>query len=204
MRSHADPLGADHLSVARTPFWRRQQFWRVALPVAAALAVIGALLVILQVSVGSNGTPNAVTGWGVTYPTPKPPKTVKLDPAAQRIATKFVETAVARKNLDVAYLISGPHVREGMTLKQFLTGNIAVVPYKITKKTSASMKIDKSYANRAQLELYPRHAGPQGTRLLRRSSSRRTASGSSTAGCRAEHRRFRPIQVAKCPPRSAS
>jgi hypothetical protein len=162
MRSHADPLGADQLSASRTPFWRRQQFWRIALPVAAALAVIVALLVILQVSVGSNGSPNAVTGWGVTYPTPKPPKTVKLDPEVQRTATKFIKTAVARKNLDVAYRISGPHVREGMTLKQFLTGAIAVVPYKVTSKTSASMKIDKSYATIAQLEMYlvtPGHRG---------------------------------------------
>jgi hypothetical protein len=162
MRSQADSLGADHVSVARTPFWRRQQFWRVALPVGAALAVIGALLVILQVSVGSNGTPNAVTGWGVTYATPKPPKTVKLDPAAQRAATKFINTAVARKNLDVAYLISGPHVREGMTLKQFLTGNIAVVPYEITSKTDAQMKIDKSYATSAQLEMYLTTPGRRG------------------------------------------
>jgi hypothetical protein len=162
MRAHADQLGADHTSAAHPPFWRRQQFWRVALPVAAALAVIGALLVILQVSVGSNGSPNAATGWGVTYPPSKPPKTVKLDPEAQRIATRFINTAVARKNLDLAYQLSGPHVREGMTLKQFLTGAIAVVPYKITPKTSASMKIDKSYATRAQLEMYlvtPGHAG---------------------------------------------
>ena len=150
------------MSVARTPFWGRQQFWRIALPVAAVVAVIGAVLVILQVSNGSNGTPNAATGWGVTYPTAKPPKTVKLDPQVQRTATKFIKTAVARKDLDVAYRISGPHVREGMTLKQFLTGAIAVVPYAITSKTSASMKIDKSYANTAQLEMYlvtPGHAG---------------------------------------------
>jgi hypothetical protein len=162
MRAHADPLRADQVSVSRTPFWRRQGFWRIALPIAAALAVIGAILVIIQVSVGSDGTPNAAAGWGVTYATAKPPKTVKFDPAAQAVATKFVNTAVARKNLDVAYRISGPGVREGMTLKQFLTGNIAVVPYKVTSKTSAHMKIDKSYATRAQVELYlvtPGYAG---------------------------------------------
>jgi hypothetical protein len=144
------------------PFWRRQQFWRIVLPVAAALAVIAAILVILQVTQGSNGSPNAVTGWGVTYPTPKPPKTVKFDPKAQAVATKFVRTAVARKNLDAAYMISGPHVREGMTLKEFLTGNIAVVPYHVTPKTQAHMKIDKSYANKATVELYlvtPPHPG---------------------------------------------
>ena len=153
MRSHADPLRSDHVSVGASPFWRRQSFWRVALPVAAAFSVIAAILVILQVTQGSNGTPNAATGWGVTYATPKPPKTVKFDPNAQVVATRFVRTAVARKNLAAAYAISGPGIREGMSLKQFLTGNIPVVPYTITPKTEAHMKIDKSYANKATVEL---------------------------------------------------
>jgi hypothetical protein len=154
MRSHADPLRPDHVSVGASPFYRRQSFWRVALPVAAAFAVIAAILVILQVTQGTNGTPNAVTGWGVTYAKPKAPKTVKFDPRAQVIATKFVRTAVARKNLAAAYAISGPGIREGMTLKQFMTGNIPVVPYTVTPKTQAHMKIDKSYANKATVELY--------------------------------------------------
>jgi hypothetical protein len=153
MKSHA-PARADHASVAGTPLWRRQQVWRVVLPVAAAVAVVAAVLIILQYANGSNGVPNAAAGWGTTYATPKPPKTVKLDQKAQTIATKFVRTAVARKNLEAAYQISGPHVREGMTLKEFLSGNIAVVPYKITSKTSAHMKIDQSYANKAVLELF--------------------------------------------------
>ncbi len=126
----------------------------MVLPVAAAVAVVAAVLIILQFANGSNGVPNAAAGWGTTYATPKPPKTVKLDQKAQTIATKFVRTAVARKNLEAAYQISGPHVREGMTLKEFLSGNIAVVPYKITSKTSAHMKIDHSYANKAVLELF--------------------------------------------------
>jgi phage tail tape-measure protein len=161
MKSHA-PARADHASVATTPFWRREQVWRVVLPVAAAAAVVAALLIVLDYSYGSNGVPNAAAGWGTTYATPKPPKTVKLEHQAQVIATKFVRTAVARKNLDVAYQISGPHVREGMTLKQFMTGAIPVVPYKVTSKTTASMKIDKSYATTAQVELYlatPGHRG---------------------------------------------
>jgi hypothetical protein len=162
MRAQAHTLRADHGSVSRAPFWRRQSFWRIGLPVAAALAVITAILVIIQVSVGSNGSPNAATGWGVTYPAVKKPKTVKFDPAAQRVATRFVKTAVARKNLDQAYAISGPHVRQGMTLKQFMSGNIAVVPYPVSSKTSANMKIDESYAKSATVELYlvtPGNAG---------------------------------------------
>ena len=42
MRAHADPLRADHVSVSRTPFWRRESFWRIALPIAAGVAVIAA------------------------------------------------------------------------------------------------------------------------------------------------------------------
>jgi hypothetical protein len=162
MRAQAQTLRAEHAGDSRVPFWRRQSFWRVALPVAAALAVIVAILVIIQVSVGSNGSPNASTGWGVTYPAVKKPKTVKFDHAAQLVATKFVNTAVARKNLDQAYAISGPQVRQGMTLAQFKSGNIPVVPYAITKKTSANLKIDESYAKSATLELYlvtPGHEG---------------------------------------------
>jgi hypothetical protein len=154
MRAQAQTVRAGHASDSRSPFWRRQSFWRVALPVAAALAVIAAILVIIQVSVGSNGSPNAATGWGVTYPAVKKPKTVKFDRAAQLVATRFVKTAVARKNLDKAYALSGPGVRQGMTLAQFRSGNIAVVPYPITAKTSANMKIDESYATSATVELY--------------------------------------------------
>lgn len=154
MRAQAHTLRAEHAGASRAPFWRRQGFWRIALPVGAALSVIVAILVILQVSVGSNGTPNAATGWGVTYPAVTKPKTVKFDPAAQLVATRFVKTAVARKNLDQAYAIAGPGVRQGMTLKQFMSGNIPVVPYPVTSKTSANMKIDESYAKSATVELY--------------------------------------------------
>jgi len=142
------------IPVARKPFWRRQQFWRVALPVATGLAVLIAGLVVYQQVYGSNGVSNAKNGWGVSYPPPAKPKTVKLDPQIRGIVRRFIDTAVARRNLDVAYAISGPAIRQGMTRAQFGTGRIPVVPYPVTAKTKITMKLDYSFATKARLQAF--------------------------------------------------
>lgn len=148
-------MSARASSVARKPLWRRQQFWRTALPVVAVLSAIVAGVLVYNSIYGSNGQPESQTGWGVTYPTPKPPKTVKLDPAVRPVISRFVATAVARKNLAAAYAISGPAIRQGQTLKQFLSGNIAVVPFDVDARTRPRVvSIDKSYAASAQLEVF--------------------------------------------------
>jgi hypothetical protein len=139
---------------SQKPLWRRRQFWRVALPVAAVLSVLIAGLLTYNSLYGSGGVPNAKSGWGVTYPTPTKPKTVKLDAAIRPLLTRFVQTAVARKNLDIAYAISGPQIRQGMTLKQFGKGAIAVPPFAVDAKTVVHVDhIVYSYANRAQVQV---------------------------------------------------
>lgn len=137
-----------------TPMWRRGRFWQVAVPVCLVVGAVAGLLTALQVYEGSNGVAESQTGWGTTYPTPKKPQSVKLDPGVQKVAKRFILTAVARKDLRTAYTITGQHIRQGMTLDEWLSGNIAVVPYVVTSKTVAQMKIDQSYKNRAQLEVY--------------------------------------------------
>ena len=145
--------GTVHLT--QRPLWRRQQFWRIALPVLAVVAVIAAALIVYQEIYGSNGTPNAKNGWGKTYPTPKKPPTVKLDASIRPLVDRFVDTAVARNDLAAAYPISGPAVRQGMSLKQFMTGNIAVIPFDVDAKTKVNvLKVNYSYANRAELRVY--------------------------------------------------
>jgi hypothetical protein len=148
------------ISISRTPLWRRQQFWRIVLPTLAVACAVGAAVLVYNAFVGSSGVSQSKTGWGVTYPEPKKPKTVPLAPEAKAVARRFVQTAVARKNLREAYAFSGPAIREGMTLKQWLTGNIAVVPYTVNDATSARMAVDESYAKSAKLELLldtPKH-----------------------------------------------
>jgi hypothetical protein len=82
----------------------------------------------------------------------KAPKTVPLSKEARAIAGKFILTAVVRKNLDQAWNIVGPEIRQNLTYKQWLTGNIPVVPY--TEKLGlAPMKVDYSFATHALLEV---------------------------------------------------
>lgn len=83
----------------------------------------------------------------------KVPDTVKLPSGARRVAGEFILTAVARKNLRKAWAISGPHIRQDMTLKEWLTGNIPVVPYPADAIDKAPMKIDYSYENQALIEV---------------------------------------------------
>jgi hypothetical protein len=96
-----------------------------------------------------------------TAPSPNAPvkdvsgtsKSVKLPDAAKQVARQFILTAVVRKNLDDAWKLSGPHIRQGMGYKEWLTGNIPVVPYPGDAIDVAPMKIDYSYRNQALLEV---------------------------------------------------
>jgi len=87
-----------------------------------------------------------------TKPTPKP-KTVPLPKAATAVARQFITTAVARKDLPAAWKIVSPNVKAGLTYKEWLTGNIPVIPYPIGSLQIARFKIDWSYARQVGLEV---------------------------------------------------
>jgi hypothetical protein len=140
--------------VGRQPWWRRRRFWRGAAPLIAVAGAIAAGIVALNATVGSSGSPNAPQGWGVRYPTPKAPTTVALDPRVRPLVQRFIQTAVARRNLAAAYWMAGPQVRQGMTLRQWLKGEIPVVPYPIDPTTDVQVAVDYSYARRARLEVF--------------------------------------------------
>ena len=83
----------------------------------------------------------------------KVPKSVKLDPAVKTLARDFIETAVARKNLAHAYTLVGQDIKQGQTLKQWMTGNIAVVPYPADAIDVAPFRIDYAYPREALIEV---------------------------------------------------
>jgi hypothetical protein len=146
-------MRADHASISHRPIWRRRQFWHIALPIVAVACAVVAGFLVYDAFVGSKGVTDAKASWNTTYKDPPKPKTVKLDPAARSTATKFLQTAVARKHLAAGYAIAGPGIREGMTMKQWLTGTIPVVPYLVNSGTSARMAVDQSYKTSALLEI---------------------------------------------------
>jgi hypothetical protein len=88
---------------------------------------------------------------------PKPaakPRTVALSKETVAIARQFVTTAVARRDLAAAWKISGPDIRGGLTLKEWLTGNIPVVPFPVKSVSGpVRFKIDWSYKNQAGIDI---------------------------------------------------
>jgi hypothetical protein len=120
--------------------------------VAALVLVAGVAAAIVRFAPNRDAAPQVIPK---TQPkAPATEKTVPLSHAATKAVYTFVTTAVARTDLDAAWRISGPNIRGGLTYKQWLAGNIPVVPYPIeTRGFAPHMKIDYSYPNSAQLEL---------------------------------------------------
>jgi len=77
------------------------------------------------------------------------PRTVPPSPEARKVVAQFINTAVARKNLAQAWKISGPSLKEGLTYKQWLTGEIPVIPYDIASVGRAPVRLDWSHPKEA-------------------------------------------------------
>jgi len=139
------------------PFYRRRRFWRAAIPGGAMLAAFLTGLALFSVFHDSSGL---AQGKGLPIPTnPKTPPTVRYDrkqmEAMHALVLRFVKTAVARKNLAESYRLIGPGLKEGYTLKQWVAGNVTVVPYPVDKTTTLAFeKPDWTYANAVRFQVH--------------------------------------------------
>jgi hypothetical protein len=122
--------------------------------VVAALVLVAGVIAAIVAFTGNRGDAKPVDrqGVGVTDVS-KVPASTKLSAGARKTAQEFILTAVARKNLRRAYEISGPQITQGQSLKEWMSGNIAVVPYPVDELRVATQKIDYSYANSAALQI---------------------------------------------------
>jgi hypothetical protein len=80
-------------------------------------------------------------------------KHVPLDPHARQVAGRFILTAVARENLAESYALAHPDLRQGLSKREWLTGNIPVVYYPAKQLETATFKVDESYPGEAILEV---------------------------------------------------
>ncbi len=75
-----------------------------------------------------------------------------LSKDARVVAGRFVITAVQRKNLAEAWTLVGPAIRQDLTYKEWLSGNIPVVPF-TAEISVAPIKVDFSSKDYALLEI---------------------------------------------------
>lgn len=83
---------------------------------------------------------------------PIPQKSVPLQRSQRLVAGRFILTAVKRQHMAEAYKLSGPDIRQGMTLKEWMKGDIAVVPY-LKKIDIVTVHPEYSYKNEAVLKI---------------------------------------------------
>ncbi len=144
----------ENMDAFREPVPERK-LWEKALPwVAALVLAAGVIAAIVKFVPSTSGTADVSpsAGFQPTIVSSKPPPSVPLSAAARQIAGRFILTAVQRKHLDEAWKLSGPLIRQDLTYKEWLTGNIAVVPFLLPLKLTP-MKVDYSYSNHALLEV---------------------------------------------------
>jgi hypothetical protein len=145
-----------------------RKLWEKALPwVAALVLAVGVTALIIKLVPSTNGQADRSPTQHPTIVPTTPPKTVKLTNAARDVAGRFILTAVKRRNLAEAWKLSGPQIRQGVTYKQWLTGNIAVVPY-LTPTGVTPLKIDFSYKDHAlvQVAMIPKQGVKGDTELF--------------------------------------
>jgi hypothetical protein len=135
------------LRVLESPRARRRLSWLLGVAVAAAVAVP------LAVKYANTGVPEAPIR-NVPVHFEQEPVQVPLKARDQgdalAVAGRFLETAVARRDLDQSWELASPALKTGMSRKDWRTGNIPVIPYPVD---SAKWKRDYSYTNRIGLQV---------------------------------------------------
>lgn len=76
-----------------------------------------------------------------------------FDASARQIARAFISTAVARKNLEASWPLLHADIKQGMTLAEWETGEIPVVPYPVGDLNKAQFSVDEAYEDTLLLEV---------------------------------------------------
>ncbi len=125
---------------------------RRALAAGIAVLAIGTAVFVVAFF-GDKAEPLPQANPNVPAQTVKPQIAVELDPQLRELAKTFIDTAVARKNLKAAFAITHADLKGSLTLKQWETGNIPVVPYPGADRAQVRYKVDYSYTDEALLEV---------------------------------------------------
>ncbi len=125
-------------------FSRKLVAW---LPWISALVLVAGLVAFTIAYFGTTGEEAANEKFQPGKPTIiKEQKQVKsVPPGVRTVAGEFINTAVARRNLDEGWKLTHPELKAGITLKEWLKGNIPVIPYPVGTVDTTLFKVDEAY-----------------------------------------------------------
>ena len=128
---------------------RARRIARLA-PWISALVLVAGIVAFLLVFFRNTAKPEASTPLTPAKPAQvAAQKNVPVEKQAKIVAGRFILTAVQRKHLAEAWKLAGPPIRAGITYKEWLKGDIAVVPW-FGQLGQVPLKVDYSYPREAQ------------------------------------------------------
>jgi hypothetical protein len=142
------------VNVLRSPRWRRRLGWSLS-----ALAVAGGVTAIALLYPNSSERAAEEALGREQAKVYTPPKHIELtrEQRAHLLATaaNFVTHAVARRNVELAYDLTAPSLRGGLTRAQWRSGVIPVVPFPV-QEARWKLEFSDEDAIGLQVLLYPR------------------------------------------------
>ena len=136
----------------KKPFLQSRRGRRMAFWVGLSILVAGVAAATIAFF-GNTGTAVPETKSNKPAQLYTPRKQVPLAKEARRTAGRFLLTAVPRKNLAESYELTHPDLRQGLSKKEWLTGNIPVQYYPADNLEVATFKVDESYVDEAVIEV---------------------------------------------------
>lgn len=118
----------------------------------SALVFVAGVVAFLVIVVGNTGKSAETPFTSKPAEVYKEPRRVPLSREARLVAGRFIQTAVARKNLAASWDIVAPSLKRGFTKKRWIQGDIPVVPY-LAEIGLARTKVDLSYPRYALIEV---------------------------------------------------
>jgi hypothetical protein len=126
--------------------------FNLALPWIAGLVLAIGVAAFVQARTDT-GSPKETFENGPPRDLSKQTKSVPMPQEARKTAVTFLQTAVARKNLAKAWTVAGPSIKGGQSYKNWLKGEIAVVPYPGESMDKAPIKVDWSHPDSIGLSI---------------------------------------------------
>jgi hypothetical protein len=120
-------------------------------PWISGLVLVAGVVAFLIVYYGNTAPKENLNPSPGFKPTVVKPNEKQVPPAreARLVAGRFILTAVQRKNLERAWPLAGPQIRQGLTKKQWLTGDIPVVPW-FGQLGEVPLAVDYSVSNEVE------------------------------------------------------
>jgi hypothetical protein len=133
--------------------------WRRRLIIAAVVVAVAAPLGYLAVRFTTHAESTAPTGPNLSdqqlgQQEKRAPLTAAKKRQIRRVLAEFMSTAVARRHVADSWKLVGPNLRQGLTRREWSTGDIPVQPFPVAKRGLGTWQVlEYSYTNVVGLEV---------------------------------------------------